>query len=116
MNINTSIFEKTEPLKDSFLLFLDILGFSEKVKSDLTGSVELLKKIRDDVIRLNKTESWLKDLKGITFSDSIIFTVPFNANQAGYFTAASLIIKIASYYQNVLLANGYLSRGLEISL
>lgn len=105
------VFEKIEAPQDSFLLFLDILGFTEKVQVDLAGSVALLKKIKDDVIRLSKTDSYLKELKGITFSDSIIFTIPFTASCDGYRIAASSIIKIASYYQNALLTQGYLSRG-----
>lgn len=72
MKKNSTPFHQQEFAKDSFLLFVDILGFSETVKHDLDGSFKLLKKIKEDVLRLSKTKSWLKDLKGTVFSDSII--------------------------------------------
>lgn len=107
---------ETDIPKDSFLLFLDLLGFSKRVMAldspeDFKKLVTLIKIIKIEVDRLSQMGGWLQDLRGITFSDSIIFTVPFNSKHNGYDLAASLIIKIASFLQNALLRNGFLTRG-----
>lgn len=91
-------------LEYSIVAFVDILGFSEMVKSDCenkSGSLkffEILKKINNDTKDIN-------ECKVTQFSDSVIFSLPLSVQNF------QKIIKILAEYQKELLYNSIICRG-----
>lgn len=91
-----------------FVAFLDILGYSNMVKSDLEGpSGE--EKYFQKLLQLHKETNGLKyenlDFTLIQFSDSIIISAPYNPDTFYSFS------KLISEYQYKLLLNGIPIRG-----
>lgn len=91
-----------------FVAFLDILGYSNMVKSDLEGpSGE--EKYFHKLLTLHKETNSLKyenlEFSLIQFSDSIIISAPYNTNTFHSFS------KLIAEYQYKLLSNGIPIRG-----
>lgn len=91
-----------------FLAFLDILGYSNMVKSDLEGPAGE-EKYFQKLIQLHKETNLLKNenlnFTLIQFSDSIIISAPYNPKTFHAFS------KLIAEYQFKLLANGIPIRG-----
>lgn len=97
----------TLQLGSHFVAFVDILGFSEMVKADCESSdpPRYLQLLHDSHIRA--IGLFGKDLDGglIQFSDSIVFSKPFDLGQlAGFLDALAI-------WQKSLLLDGLLCRG-----
>lgn len=94
-------------LSSHFVAFVDLLGFSEMVRSDCesAGAPKHLEVLYD--AHLRAVTSLGKDLEAglIQFSDSIVFSRPFDLNSLGKF-----ILAIAAW-QKSLLCDGLLCRG-----
>lgn len=72
---------KDSQIHTGFILFLDILGFSNKVKTlsseqEFRELINLLVDIKTLTETLSATGFHLADLKAASFSDSIILTIP----------------------------------------
>ncbi|MGV8914772.1 MAG: hypothetical protein ACOH1X_04905 [Kaistella sp.] len=91
-----------------FVAFLDILGYSNMVKSDLEGPPGE-EKYFHKLLHLHKETNSLKyenlDFNLIQFSDSIIISAPYNPDTFHSFS------KLISEYQYKLLLNGIPIRG-----
>ncbi len=91
-----------------FVAFLDILGYSDMVKSDLEGPAGE-EKYFQKLLDLHKETNGIKyenlEFTLIQFSDSIIISSPYNINTFHSFT------KLIAEYQLKLLLNGILIRG-----
>ncbi|MBC9813366.1 hypothetical protein H9Y05_12885 [Crocinitomicaceae bacterium CZZ-1] len=91
-----------------FVAFLDILGYSSMVKSDLEGPAGE-EKYFQKLIQLHRETNELKyenlDFTLIQFSDSIIVSAPYNVDAFHSFS------KLIAEYQLKLLLNGILIRG-----
>jgi hypothetical protein len=103
-------------IQDGFVLFLDILGFRNKVKNlrtetEFRALFVLLSSLQEEAKRLSLTGSYLSDLKALTFSDSIILTIPYESQHNGIYLACMAIIRVGMLFQNILINENYLSRG-----
>ncbi|MGL2965672.1 hypothetical protein [Flavobacterium sp. XGLA_31] len=91
-----------------FVAFLDILGYSNMVKSDLEGPAGE-EKYFHKLIQLHKETNGLKydnlEFTLIQFSDSIIISAPYNPDTFHSFS------KLIAEYQYKLLLNGIPIRG-----
>jgi hypothetical protein len=91
-----------------FVAYLDILGFSNMVKSDCE-SPNNSEKYMDNLFEIYEHTRNLHDnsseLDIIQFSDSIVLTMPFSKDQF------SIFIKIISKFQYNLFCNGIICRG-----
>jgi hypothetical protein len=111
---------------NSFVLFLDILGFSQKIEKirtpgDFKPILVLLKYLKNTCKNYNDAQDILKDLKVQSVMDSIICSIPYNASVNGTPVAATVLIKIAIHLQNLLLtlptpeihlSRGYITEGI----
>ncbi len=92
----------------NFLAFLDILGYSNMVKSDLEGP-KGEENYFYKLLEIHKETSSLKydnlDFSIIQFSDSIIISAPYNIESFHSFS------KLVAEYQLKLLLNGIAIRG-----
>lgn len=92
----------------NFLAFLDILGYSNMVKSDLEGPKGEEKNF-EKLLNLHKETTELKyenlNFTIIQFSDSIIISAPFKLDSFHSFS------KLVAEYQLKLLKNGIAIRG-----
>ena len=105
--------------KDSFVAFLDILGFSSRVKKSEFDNVEL-KHIEDvlDFIRAEKDENdngilSLKDVgkRITTFSDSIIISYDASCRGAGYYMLTDISYLIVGLLNYGIVIRGALTYG-----
>lgn len=91
-----------------FLAFLDILGYSQMVKSDLEGprgEEQYFQKLFQLHVETKSLRYENLDFSLIQFSDSIIISAPYNTHTFYEFS------KLIAEYQFKLLLNGILIRG-----
>jgi len=103
-------------LTDGFVLFLDILGFKNKVKNikldkELHNIIKLLTDMEKSARSLTKADGWIVDLKVVTFSDSVIITIPYNSCKNGAYVGCKVAMSAGAHYQSGLIKRGYLTRG-----
>lgn len=98
----------TTQLKNHFVAFIDLLGFSDMVKHDCENPEHAHKYI-DKLKNTHNSTKELKDkienLQLIQFSDSIVLALPFHKENFSKFS------KLVSDYQYSLLSSGILCRG-----
>lgn len=91
-----------------FVSFIDLLGFSGMVKSDLEAPlgtekfVSKLYRVHKNTLSLNKAEL---DIELVQFSDSVVLATKFDTGIFGKF------LDIISRYQSALFFEGILARG-----
>lgn len=98
----------TEKLKNHFVAFIDLLGFSSMVKHDCENpesAHKYIDKLKDIHSKTRELQKEIEGLQLIQFSDSVVLALPFNKD---HFEAFS---KLVSDYQFSLLENGILCRG-----
>jgi len=97
---------------ESFVLFLDILGFANAVKKskDPDELISMLKELEELAAGIGKNDL-LADLRTIIFSDSIICSIPCDSNSKGELMAGAFILSVAALWQNFLLGHKFLTRG-----
>lgn len=94
-------------LQSHFVAFIDILGFSEMVRLDCESSSppKYLQVLYDSHVRANALFAQDLDAGLIQFSDSIVFSKPFNLEALPGF------LKSIGDWQQSLMLNGLLCRG-----
>jgi hypothetical protein len=94
-------------LSDHFVAFIDLLGFSEMVRSDCESYENQKYLGRLYSAHQKAAANFTQDLDGglIQFSDSIIFSRPFALSELGSFIAS------IAEWQKLLLHDGLLCRG-----
>lgn len=101
--------------QDSYVAFLDVLGFKELVLGKTTESQNMLASyfgIVGEVIKyLNRIPS-KKDIGSIVISDSIIFSVPLK-NDGGQDNLQQLCIAVGLLQQHLALKNIWLRGGIS---
>ncbi|MBU1053645.1 MAG: hypothetical protein KKC46_07430 [Proteobacteria bacterium] len=105
--------------KESFVAFIDILGFKKKVESiktqdDFDKIATLMLAIKESSIRFNQENDLFSGTEIIAVSDSLIITIPYTDIAACFKT-----IELMRYFQYHLLVKnfktilrGYLHKGL----
>ena len=91
-----------------FVTFIDLLGFSNMVKTDLEapdGKEQYVNKLMRVHQNTRQLEDGAMKLHMIQFSDSIVLATPFNKNNFSAF------LKMISQYQFDLFCEGILARG-----
>ena len=82
--INTIIKPDFKDFKKSFVAFVDILGFSNKVKDinfeeDFNEIAEILNALKMEANHFNANQDIFKDLTITAISDSIIISIPYDS-------------------------------------
>lgn len=105
--------------KESFVAFVDILGFKKKIeriknKDYFDKIATLMLAIKESAIRFNQDDHLFSEIEIITVSDSLIITIPYTADKACF-----TIIELLRYFQYHLLVKnfktiirGYLHKGI----
>lgn len=121
--MKTGFKELVEPkyadYKDSYIAFIDLLGFSRKVKairseSEFLHITQLLSAIKHTADTLRDSDPMFRNLELLAVSDSIIVTAPYTSEYP-IFKIVALILKLQSDLIGTdfrTLSRGYLTRGL----
>lgn len=116
---NELVVPKYADYKDSFVAFIDLLGFSRKVKgirseSEFLHIAQLLSAIKQTADSLRDSDPMFRNLEVLAVSDSIIVTAPYTSEYP-IFKIAALILKLQADLIGTnfrTLSRGYLTRGL----
>jgi len=95
-------------LKNYFVAFIDLLGFSSMVRHDCENPVSSQKyidKLKAAHAKAKELQDHLENLQLIQFSDSIVLAIPYNRNNFDRFS------KMVADYQYELLKSNILCRG-----
>ncbi|WP_252091719.1 hypothetical protein [Pseudomonas sp. MWU13-3659] len=95
-------------LKNYFVAFIDLLGFSNMVSHDCENPVSSQKyidKLKSVHAQTKKLQGNLENLQLIQFSDSVVLALPFNKEKFHDF------LSLVADYQYELLKNSILCRG-----
>lgn len=116
--------QQDDPIKDYFVAFIDILGFSQMIEND-KGSGQQLKIIKNAInqatsfIKTRKKDPnhpyayWYKEFQIKSFSDCFCFSIPleFKNGDKDYMQNFVSFYVWLEVFCNTLLKNGFLCRG-----